>query len=297
MDFFTLACDRSEGAPCGVDDWVANLPNVFPASLLTDTVWGFAFIQAFHLLGLGMMGGAVILMNLRFFGLGLKDEPMPVLERNLNPWLTFGFWMVLISGIIIGMLNPEKLYTSPAFFAKMIAMVAAIIFSFYVTSAVARKDGATSTPVTIAAVISLALWLWSMGVFTGAETTNTGTFHMITMGYVILLIYARNLTRYITLGLIALLTLVYIVYGYLMLGGPYGYEELADGTIVDHYGAFIELVKWIVRISGFGLVALLGYEIGARSQGDTSRFIRLIALVSILSWVTVAAAGRWIGLS
>jgi hypothetical protein len=297
MDFYTLACDRSEGAPCGVDDWVANLPNVFPASLISDTVWGFAVVQAFHLLGLGLMGGAVILMNLRFFGVGLKEDPMPELERNLRPWLYIGFGLVIVSGIIIGMLNPDKLYTSPAFFAKMIAMLSAMVFSFYVTSAVAKNNGATSLPVTIAAVVSLLLWLWSMGIFTGAETTNTGTFHMITMGYVILLIYARNLTRYITVGALAVLLLVYVIYGYLVLGGPYGYKELADGEIVDNYAAFIELAKWVVRISGFGLVALFAYEIGTRAQGDTSRFIRMIGLVSILAWVTVAAAGRWIGLS
>lgn len=287
MDFYNLLCDRSEGAPaCALDGWVANLPNVFPASLLKDTQWGFAAVEAVHLLSLGLLGGTMILLNLRLIGATLNGEPPSWLERNLRPWFALGVVGILLTGIVIGMLNPEKLYTSPAFFAKMVSMTAALIFSFGVANAVAKSEGEVSTPVRIAAAVAFGFWLWSIGVFGFSQGTNPGAFHIITAGYVILFIFGRRPARLIGAATVAALTVAYVVYGYWILGGPF-----AD------FDGFMGFAKLCVNIGAIVLVGLLGYEIFTGHAGDTKPLAKLIGLFSILSWVTVAAAGRWIGLS
>ncbi len=102
----------------GSADFVANMPRVWPFSLLQDI---YAPFGALHLVGLGLMGGAVILLNLRLMGAGLKEEPLPLMEKTLRPWLISGLAIVLFTGIIIGMLNSEKLYNSVPFFVKMVS--------------------------------------------------------------------------------------------------------------------------------------------------------------------------------
>ncbi|MBI1359413.1 MAG: hypothetical protein GC155_03920 [Alphaproteobacteria bacterium] len=267
-----------------MQDSVASLPNVFPASLLKNTQWGFAAVEAVHLLALGLLGGCVLFLNLRLLGVGVTSETPAGVERQLRPWLYLGVAGVLLSGVLIGMLNPEKLFTSPAFFAKMIAMVAALIFSFGVTNAVASSQGRVSPGVMAAAIAAFALWLWSMGVFSLSSGTNPGTFHLVVAGYVILFAFGQR-TR--ILALIASLGLMLadlvITYGVIGLDRDY------DG--------FMSTTKLFVEIAALVLVALLGFEIATGKQADTGKPAKLIAVFSILSWVTVAAAGRWIGLS
>jgi len=43
---------------------------------IRDSNWLFAAIEAFHLLGLATIGGAVLLVDLRLLGFGLKPEPL-----------------------------------------------------------------------------------------------------------------------------------------------------------------------------------------------------------------------------
>jgi len=68
-------------------------------------------------------------------------------------------------------------------------------------------------------------------------------------------------------------------------------------NVWDHYELVTAINIWFVRIAALILVGLLGYEIFASKHAETSSTVKLIALFSILTWVTIAAAGRWIGLS
>jgi hypothetical protein len=290
MDFFNLVCARGENAPpCALDGWVANLPNVFPASLLKDTQWGFAVIEAGHLIGLALLGGCVILLNLRLLGAGLTNQAPAELERSLRPWLWVGVALVLASGVLIGMLNPEKLYTSPAFFAKMIAMIAALIFSFGVTNTIATNDGQVPRTALVAGVAAFAFWLWSIGVFSTSTGANPGAVHLVFAGYALLLAFGGMISRLLAIGAICTASLVYAIYGYLVLGGPY-----------EAYDPFMSLAKWCVGAAALFLVGLFAREIFLRKPApgaSRSPIAKLAATFSILAWVTAGAAGRWIGLS
>jgi hypothetical protein len=140
MDTFE---DIFKGIP-GSADFVLNMSNIWPISMLQEV---YAPFGALHLVGLALMGGAVILLNLRLMGAGLVDEQPSVLERNLRPWFIAGLAIVIGTGIIIGMLNSDKLYKSVPFFVKMISLVAACIYSFGVTNAIAKSEGKVTTPV------------------------------------------------------------------------------------------------------------------------------------------------------
>jgi len=45
------------------------------------------------------------------------------------------------------------------------------------------------------------------------------------------------------------------------------------------------------------LAVLLALQIGRKGPDAPGAFARMIAVFSILSWITVAAGGRWIGFS
>src|SRR5690606_20448740 len=162
------------------------LPKTWPFSMWQDV---YAPFGALHLVGLALLGGCVILLNLRLMGAGLTEEQPATLERNLRPWMIIGFVIVFGTGLIIGALNSEKLYYSPAFFAKMVALVAAAIFTFGVTSAIAKNDGKVSTPTLAAGAVAFVIWLNSIGVFSTTEGGSPCVFHMIAAAHSIFFIY------------------------------------------------------------------------------------------------------------
>lgn len=262
----------------GFTDFVSGMPNVWPISMLQDI---YAPFGALHLVGLGLMGGAVLLLNLRLMGANLTGQTLPDVERSTRPWLITGLGIVLFTGIIIGMLNSYKLYTSVPFFVKIMALIAACVFSFGVTNSLAKNEGKASTGVLVGLAIAMAFWLFSLGVFQSDVITAPGVFHAITAGYALLLIYGVR-TRWIAAGVFALLYgglfLMYAVVGF------------------DTYEPVYDVVAYSATIGGGVIMAVLyGVEIYLGRADAATPTAKLAALFSVLCWVTVAAGGRWIG--
>jgi hypothetical protein len=269
--------DLFKGIP-GSADFVTNMPKIWPISLLQDV---YAPFGALHLVGLALMGGAMILLNLRLMGAGLVDETPSQIEKNTRPWFIIGLVIVLGTGIIIGMLNSDKLYKSVPFFVKIMSLIAACIFSFGVTSSIAKAEGKTSTGNLVAGAIAFLLWAFALGVFATDGISAPGLFHPVYAGYAILLIFGQR-TRWIAAAAFALLFggqfLMYTIVGFNT------YEP-----IFDQASTYIFIAATLV------LMLLYGWEIyKGKAEGGTP-LAKLIALFSVLTWVTVAAGGRWIG--
>ncbi len=120
----------------GATDFVGSMPQIWPVSMLQDV---YAPFGALHLVGLALMGGAVLLLNLRLLGANPTGQSLPDIERSTRPWLIAGLATVLITGVIIGMLNSYRLYTSVPFFVKIMSLIGACIFSFGVTNVLAKS--------------------------------------------------------------------------------------------------------------------------------------------------------------
>lgn len=264
----------------GAAPWVEGLPKSWPFEYLQDI---YAPFGALHLVGLALLGGCVILLNLRLLGAGIIDEPPSMIERNLRPWQITGACIVIGTGLIIGALNSSKLYYSPAFYAKMIALVAALIFTFGVANSVAKSEGVVSRNAKIAAAIGGVIWLYSLGIFGFTPGVNPGAVHMVEAGYAILVIFGQR-TRWIGLAAISLLLvgdfLMYFVVG-----------------LDNQDQIFLDISKYATMTAAVVLVGLLGFEVFKGKAEPASPLARIIAVFSILTWVTVAAAGRWIGMS
>lgn len=264
----------------GAADFVANIVKTPPFSYIGDL---YAPFGAIHLIGLALLGGCVIVMNLRLLGAGLTDEQPSVIERNLRVWHIVGAAIVIGTGLVIGGLNAERLYTSAAFFVKMVSMVAALIFTFGVVNAIAKSEGQISKRELWMGGIAMLLFLFAMGVFATGDGLNPGTFYVIAAAYAVLIIFGQR-TRWIALGAFALL-FGSVVISYWVVGFASERLDLQNWSII---------ASWI---GGLLFVALTGYEIYKQDATPGGRIARMIAVMSILSWVATAAGGRWIGFS
>lgn len=125
---------------------------------IRESTWLFPVIEAFHLLGLGVTAGAVLLVDLRLLGVGLSKQPAAQLAAAAQPWLLGSIALMFSTGIPLFLSEATKCYYSFPFWVKMTSLGLALLFTFTVRRRVA---GAALDPPLIGratALTSLVLW-------------------------------------------------------------------------------------------------------------------------------------------
>ena len=122
--------------------------------------WAFAVIESFHLLALSVIGGAVLIVDLRLLGLGLRTQPIADVARDARPWLVGSLIVMLVTGVGLFLSEPMKCYASTAFAVKMTCLALALVFTFTVRMKVTMADEGRVRPawLKLVALVSLALW-------------------------------------------------------------------------------------------------------------------------------------------
>ena len=127
---------------------------------IRNSQYAFPIIEYFHLAALAVIGGAVLIVDMRMLGLGLRETPVPQLAKDAQPWMIGSLIVMLVSGVSLYTSEATKCYASPAFWIKMIALVLALLFTFTVRRKVSLADQvhvSASTSKTVA-LVSLSLW-------------------------------------------------------------------------------------------------------------------------------------------
>ena len=127
---------------------------------MRSSLWLFPVIESIHLMGLALTGGAVLLVDLRLLGFGLRRQPVAQLARDAERWLLVSLAVMIPTGVLLFMSTAVKCYYLPAFWVKMTALLLALVFTFGVRRKVAMGAEAARSPVRgkLVAVVSLALW-------------------------------------------------------------------------------------------------------------------------------------------
>lgn len=125
-----------------------------------DSLWLFPVIEAVHLLALSLLGGTILLVDLRLLGFGLRNQPTAQLARAAQPWLIGALAAMVATGVPMFLSEPIKCYYSPPFWYKMSFLAVAMLYTFTVRRRVATADPAKVGPLwgKLAALASLGLW-------------------------------------------------------------------------------------------------------------------------------------------
>ena len=123
--------------------------------------WDFAIVEMVHLLALAVLGGSVLIVDLRLLGVILKGESARDIGRDLDRLLLGSLLVMVVSGVALLSEEAGKCYYSPAFRCKMALLAAAILFYFTLhrRALIHTGSGKPSLWARFAAVVSLLLWL------------------------------------------------------------------------------------------------------------------------------------------
>jgi hypothetical protein len=122
--------------------------------------WLFPVIEAVHLLALSVLGGAVLIVDLRLLGTGLKRWTTAELWREARPFMIGGLVMMIATGVPLFLSEAIKCYYNDSFWVKMTMLPIAIAFAFTIRASVI-KESVRNTPRRQALVgaVSIALWV------------------------------------------------------------------------------------------------------------------------------------------
>lgn len=121
-------------------------------------------IQTVHILGIAVVMGSAILLNLRVLGLAVPSQDLGELTNRVMPW----FWAALVSNFISGAFfvfgRPNRYFNNPVFASKMAFLIPAILLLAFFYFMHKKQDGywEQESKKWLArgiAVLSIALWI------------------------------------------------------------------------------------------------------------------------------------------
>ena len=140
--------------------WIKDMPL---GAAVRESRWLFAMGETFHFIGLCLMVGGLLVVDLRLLGF-IRSAPTRT-ALNFLPFVIVGFLINLATGIEFFVTDPFMYWPNPAFKLKMflilLAGVNALIFTVldHPHKLVLADGKNTGAYVKLTAGLSLSLWL------------------------------------------------------------------------------------------------------------------------------------------
>lgn len=126
--------------------WLRNVPGLPP------------IVQMFHILGIGVVMGTIVMLNLRVLGWAVPSQRLDEMSARLMPWLWSALLVMVLSGLVFVIARPRRYFVNPVFGIKFALLAVALVLTLALRPLMARSVGAPVVAKALAAV-SLLAWL------------------------------------------------------------------------------------------------------------------------------------------
>jgi hypothetical protein len=118
--------------------WLADTPG---SIALHESLYMYPLVESAHVLTLCLFLGLAVMFDLRLLGISFTRIPMTEIKARLGPWMTAGFVMMVVTGVLLFYAIPVRSYQSIFFRVKVVALVLAGLNAFVFHSTVDRRIG------------------------------------------------------------------------------------------------------------------------------------------------------------
>src|ERR687892_1742012 len=151
-----------------IGEWLMALEATALAGALRGSVWAYPLVNAGHILGVALLVGAMLPLDLRLLG-AWQSVPLAPLWRVLTRTAGAGLGLAIVFGILLFITRATEYAASGLFLSKMVVVgvgtANALALRTLVPDAVAPMRSALEKPpvrVQLAGGISLAAWLTAL---------------------------------------------------------------------------------------------------------------------------------------
>jgi hypothetical protein len=125
---------------------------------IRESLWMFPVLEAIHLVGLSLLGGALLVVDFRLLGVGLKDSTIAELDRQARPWLLLAIAVMLTTGVLLFLSEAIKCYYNTSFWVKISTLPVAILFTLAIKERFARTAVGTTAASRWVGSLDMLLW-------------------------------------------------------------------------------------------------------------------------------------------
>jgi hypothetical protein len=136
-------------------EWCQNSPL---SAAVRHEAWTIPAIEILHLAGVVLVFGSVLVTNLRLLGWILASEPASALAADLARWTRLGLVLLVITGPLLFLAMPMKLFETSDFTVKLVLVAIAGTYYFAIYRKRILAAGGSGT-LKRSAAISLGLWM------------------------------------------------------------------------------------------------------------------------------------------
>lgn len=144
-----------------------QLEQTYLGSVIRDSAWLFPVIESFHLIGLAILAGAILLLDLRLLNLAVPSAPIKTLEQDCRSWLLIGISIMLATGIPLFVSEAIKCYYNPFFWIKMTTLVIAVVFTLTIKKRVIAQCDSDQSSIQTKLTAGFSMICWCGVAFSG----------------------------------------------------------------------------------------------------------------------------------
>jgi hypothetical protein len=138
---------------------------------IQNVTWIIPAVQTVHILCVAAVFSSVLMVDLRLLGLVQRAQPLPSVTGRFLSWIWVFLVILLVTGSLLIIGEPERSLLNPAFGLKMAMLVAVILITLLIARPLRSNAGfweASFGRLAAARVIALvSLALWSGIIFAG----------------------------------------------------------------------------------------------------------------------------------
>ena len=154
---------------------IAALPAWLEASALATTIrsslYLFALIESFHVVGVATVVGTVLVVDLRLLGLASIRRPFTAIASDVFRWTWLAFGLAVVTGALMFVTNATMYFVNAYFRLKMALLVLAglnmLLFELTARRSLAQWNTAPAAPASGKRVAMASLAIWVAVIFLG----------------------------------------------------------------------------------------------------------------------------------
>jgi hypothetical protein len=118
--------------------WLAATP---PSVFIQEhNAWAIPAIQSVHIVGIALVMGSVLMIDLRILGLAWTDQTLRQTTSRFGPWLSGSLWLLLATGLLMVVGEPVRELVTLSFWLKMTLVAIGALVAVAFQRALRRQE-------------------------------------------------------------------------------------------------------------------------------------------------------------
>lgn len=101
------------------------------STLIRDVSWVIPAVQSIHIVAIAVVVGSAMITDLRLAGILATDEAPAAVVRRYTPWMWGALLVLLLTGMVMSIGEPDRVLVNSLFWFKMGAVVTVSVLTWF----------------------------------------------------------------------------------------------------------------------------------------------------------------------